>query len=100
VLVQLLFFPGCPHVDATRRMLRDILGESSQRPELVEVDLTDPATPDALRLWASPTILVDGIDVAGGVPSGQGCRIYAGSTAPGVPPRALVEAALRRIDQG
>jgi hypothetical protein len=100
MLVQLLFFPDCPHVDATRRMLHDVLSGSSHRPEVVEVDLTDAGTADELRMWGSPTILVDGADVAGGVPSGCGCRIYQGSTAPGVPPRALVEAALTTSEQG
>jgi hypothetical protein len=75
-------------------MLHEVLRESSHHPEVVEIDLTETGTADELRMWGSPTILVDGADVAGSIPSGGGCRIYQGSTAPGVPPRALVKAAL------
>jgi hypothetical protein len=67
-----------------------------QAPHVIEVDVTDPSTPLQLRSWGSPTILVDGADVALGVPSGRSCRIYPGSEIDGVPPLAMIEAALRR----
>jgi hypothetical protein len=100
VQVQLLYFPGCPHVDRARRQLRQALGALEQRPEVTKIDVTDASTPEHLRRWGSPTILVDGVDVAGGVPSGSSCRLYAGSPDPGVPPLALIQAALARAREG
>jgi mercuric ion transport protein len=78
-LVQLLHFPGCPHVDAARAALR-AAGISFD-----EVDVTAPGTPAALRNWGSPTILVDGRDVAGSPqPTGLSCRLYSSGDAPSV----------------
>jgi hypothetical protein len=96
VLVQLLYFPGCPHVDAARRQLSRALGMLANRPPVAEIDVTDPSTPPQLRSWGSPTILVDGTDVALGIPTGRSCRVYSGSEIDGAPPLALIEAALRR----
>jgi mercuric ion transport protein len=95
VLVQLLYFPGCPHLDAARRALHDALSSAKEATEVVEVDVTAPDTPADLRSWGSPTILVDGRDVAGESPSGSSCRLYRGPQLAGVPSRHLIEAALR-----
>jgi mercuric ion transport protein len=95
MLVQLLYFPDCPHVDAARRALAQALSRLQDTPLVVEIDVTAPATPPHLREWGSPTILVDGSDVAGGDPS-ESCRLYPSSEELGVPPLALIEAALRR----
>ena len=65
-------------------------------PELIELDVTAPTTPEHLRHWGSPTILVDGTDVAHGSPTGASCRVYLDSELPGVPPLALLHAALAR----
>src|SRR5947207_8738446 len=96
VLVQLLYFPGCPHVDAARSVLAQALSRLEHPPGVAEVDVTDIRTPDHLRRWGSPTILVDGVDVGGGVASGLCCRLYADFESSGAPSVALVEAALRR----
>ena len=101
--IQLLSFPGCPNADATREALRRTLIASGLPPSFEEVDVTAPETPDRLRAWGSPTILVDGHDLAGAAPTGPGCRFY--EVVPeglrGVPPdelirRALIDARLRR----
>ena len=92
--VQLLFFAGCPHVDATRRVLREAL-ESSGLGEvtLEQIDVDAPSTPADFRDWGSPTILINGVDIAGErAPSGRSCRLYGG--AGGVPSRQLIEDAL------
>jgi mercuric ion transport protein len=96
MLVQLLFFPDCPNVDAARRTLAQALSELDEPPTVVELDVTDSRTPPHLRAWGSPTILVDGQDVAGGAPSDACCRLYSGSEQRGAPALAAVEAALRR----
>lgn len=53
--VELLANPGCPHVEATRELLRDCLAV---------LDL-DAQITDRVGHYASPTVLVDGIDVMG-----------------------------------
>jgi hypothetical protein len=96
MLVQLLYFPGCPHVTAARTSLREALREKTEPPEVEEIDVTAPDAPEHLRGWGSPTILVDGIDVDGGSPSDSSCRLYSGPDGPGAPTKALIVAALNR----
>jgi hypothetical protein len=100
VTVQLLFFPGCPLVDLARCQLARALSTLASPPEVTELDVTSDSTPPHLRSWGSPTILVDGVDVAGGVPSGNSCRLYPGSPDSGAPPLPLIEAALARGRSG
>ena len=99
MLVQLLYFPDCPNVDAARRALQQALSQLEEAPLVLEVDVTSPGTPPSLRAWGSPTILIDGADVAGGAPSESCCRLYPRSEARGAPPLALIEAALLRARQ-
>ena len=95
--IQLLSFPGCPNVGAAREMLCAVLASAQIDETVEEVDTTSPDTPETLRGWGSPTILVNGRDVGGQeAPSGAGCRIYrdeAGSLCR-TPPVALLRAAL------
>jgi len=99
MLVQLLYFPDCPNVNAARGALKQALSHVEGAPAVVEIDVTDAAAPADLRSWGSPTILVDGVDVAGSEPSGSCCRLYPQSGLRGVPSPALIEAALRRARQ-
>lgn len=102
--VQLLSFPGCPNADGAREALRRSLAAAGLPPTFEDVDVAATGAPEHLREWGSPTILVNGRDVAGESPTGPSCRIYGaghGGTR-GVPPddliaRALVEA---RRDHG
>ena len=100
MLVQLLYFPGCPNVDAARTTLAQALSQLEDAPIVAEIDVTDAGTPPHLRGWGSPTVLIDGADVAGGLPSEACCRLYPTSAERGAPPLALIEAALRRARDG
>jgi len=93
--IQLLTFPGCPNAEGAREALRRSIAAVDLPPGFEEVDVTDPATPDDLRNWGSPTILVDGRDVTGGAPTGTSCRLYPKS-ADGrrVPPDEVIRGAL------
>jgi hypothetical protein len=58
-------------------MLRAVLAASGVATEIEEVDTTAPDTPESLRRWGSPTVLINGVDVEGGEPSGSSyCRLY------------------------
>lgn len=77
--VELLFFPGCPHIDAARTQLRKALELAGREASWTEHDVT--------RGYGSPTILVDGRDVMGEPPGdGASCRLYAGTEISGAPP--------------
>ena len=95
MLIQLLYFPGCPHVATARQALQRAVAKLDETPPISEIDVTDDRTPEPLRLWGSPTILVDGVDVGGGRPSGSSCRLYPDSDNLGAPSNAMIEAALR-----
>jgi len=56
VLVQLLYFPGCPHVEAARRVLREALAGLDESPVVEQVDVTASGTAAGLRGWGSPAI--------------------------------------------
>jgi hypothetical protein len=99
--VQLLFFQGCPHVDAAQRVLRQALDSAGLGEVAVEqVDVDAASTPVDLRAWGSPTILIDGVDVAGERgPSGRSCRLYGNAGDAGVPRKDLIERQLRLSGQ-
>jgi hypothetical protein len=85
--VELLFFPGCPHIEAARTQLRRALEAAGLPAQWEEHDETDG--------YGSPTILVNGVDVMN-EPRGDGasCRLYAGTELPGAPPLKDVVRAL------
>jgi predicted Zn-dependent protease len=78
--VELLWWEGCPSTERAlselREALRDVgLDDSEVRTREIENDIDAEQT--AFR--GSPTILIDGIDVAGAStddPIGLGCRVY------------------------
>lgn len=77
--IQLLHFRGCPNVDAARAAVRAALVEERLDVSVEEIDVEAPDTPAWARGWGSPTILVDGQDVAGQQPAASSaCRLYAG----------------------
>ena len=77
--VQLLAFPGCPNVGAARQVIQRALDTVGLPAEFEDINVHDPGTRAELQNWASPTILVNGQDVAGGAEQqGTGCRIYEG----------------------
>jgi hypothetical protein len=95
--MQLLGARHCPNVEPTRQRLREVLASEGLPPVFEEVDLDDARTLPALRQWGSPTVLVDGEDVAGGAAtSGATCRLYPGEVLAGVPQDALIRAAIQR----
>ena len=99
MLVQLLFFPSCPNVGAAREALREALANVGGAWQVAEIDVTAPEAPAHLSSWGSPTILIDGADVAGDNAAGSCCRLYPGSGTRGAPARGMIEAALRRAQE-
>lgn len=98
--IDLVYFDGCPHVDAARDALRTALGAAGRWREWRS---DDPSLPDYAAGYGSPSVFVAGREVTGTPPaaSASTCRVYLDSAGgrSGAPPaetiRALVAAAER-----
>jgi len=89
-LIELVYFAGCPHVEAARSALRAALDRAGLAPVWQEWDQARPDAPARVHGLGSPTILVAGRDVSGAdAPStGRACR------ADGIPAPEVIIAAL------
>lgn len=93
--VELLYFVGCPHIDAAREQLRRAFTRLQRDPKWTEIDVNALDAPAHVRGFGSPSILVDGVDVVGGGPAAApACRVYVGTDLPGAPPLELLVARL------
>jgi mercuric ion transport protein len=97
--IDFIYDADCPNVDAARENLAQALLNTRMPPTWTEWDRANDATPAKLRRFGSPTILINGSDIAGVAASASAscCRIYDGAAgaATGAPPVSLIEAALR-----
>ena len=77
MVVELVYFTGCPHVVRARHALRDALKAAGLPEHWTEWNQFDPSSPERVQGYASPTILIAGQDVTGDVPAGvaKACRI-------------------------
>jgi mercuric ion transport protein len=95
--VELLYAPDCPNVDEARANLHRALVDVGLPPSWTECETSAPDVPVARRGFGSPSVLVNGRDVAGAEPAGAAwCRIYevAGRRS-GAPPTEQIVQALR-----
>jgi len=78
--VELIYFSDCPNISLARDRLSQAFALSGLAPQWQEWERSDPAAPDHVRAWGSPTILVNGRDVTGMAPLSDdagACRVYA-----------------------
>jgi mercuric ion transport protein len=96
--VEFIYDVDCPNVEKARQQLQRAFDETNMDPVWQEWDRDTGEAPEYVRGYGSPTILVDGQDVAGLPPSADAncCRVYEASEKeePGVPPLELITAAL------
>ncbi len=96
--VDLIYDMDCPNLRHAREALLKGFSEAGLQPSWTEWDRKLTESPAYARLYGSPTILVDGRDVAGAEPveGSDSCRIYdhRGSGVKGVPPVQGIAAAL------
>lgn len=96
--IEFIYDRDCPNVEDARIALRDALLALKRTPIWQEWDRADEHAPHYVRAYGSPTILVDGKDIAGMPPGdASACRIYRneqGNTR-GIPDTQLILAALR-----
>lgn len=77
--VELIYDRDCPNIQEARAHLLRAFAETGRGACWQEWDRGSPETPPYVRYYGSPTILVNGHDVAGASPSAGAdcCRIYA-----------------------
>lgn len=77
--IDLVYFAGCPHVDAARQRISDALASLGLSAAWSEWDTGEASTPAHLRGYSSPTVLVNGDDVEHkAATSGAGCAVGGG----------------------
>jgi hypothetical protein len=90
--IEVLYFAGCPNHPPAVERLRTVMEQEGVNAEIVQREVTDPATAGFL---GSPTIRVNGRDIEpaqrGAASIGFACRCYQG----GLPPVEMIRAALR-----
>jgi mercuric ion transport protein len=94
--VELIYDRDCPNVRQAHANLVEALAASGSEVRWTEWDRSAPESPPHVRGYGSPTVLVDGKDVAGAT-AGEArasCRLY-GSEFKGAPSVEQIAAALR-----
>lgn len=99
--VEFIYEQTCPFVRDARRRLIEAFKAAGVTPRWTEWEVSDPNTPQHVRHYGSPTILIGGRDIAG-TPRDEAencCRIYAlGDEPRGVPPLGMIVNALTAAD--
>jgi hypothetical protein len=79
--IELIYFEGCPHADQARERLRQACDIAGSPLEWTEWNTTDTHTPARYHRFGSPTVLLDGVDLARGAEGeGPGCVADGGPT--------------------
>jgi mercuric ion transport protein len=99
IRVELIYDLHCPNVPEARKSLLEAFAQAGLTPAWTEWERGSPDGPAYVARYGSPTILVDGGDVAGVELAGNGdcCRLYQHGSegARGAPPVASIVRALR-----
>jgi len=106
--IEFIYEQSCPNIADARTQLRLALEQAGLPEQWQEWEHNDPNCPDYALRYGSPTVLVDGEDVAGepasatavrgGGTDAPNCRIYTNTQGRnrGVPDAALIRAALEK----
>ncbi|HEV2490098.1 MAG TPA: hypothetical protein VGT03_09845 [Candidatus Acidoferrales bacterium] len=97
--IEVLYFSGCPHHSLAIEAMEQALADEQIQAQIVKIRIRDAEDAARLSFPGSPTIRINGRDVAP-VPfpmaeTGLQCRLYPGGEHPGVPPSDSIRRALR-----
>ena len=96
MMIELLYFKGCPNYETTLSLTRDVLRQLGLSADIQEVEVQSPEDAERVRFLGSPTVRVDGKDIEPGAETRKeytlSCRIYGDS---GLPAKELLVAALQ-----
>jgi glutaredoxin len=80
MLVEILYFDGCPNCQAVRELVERVITELAISPEIRLVEVPDTDTAERLHFLGSPTVRVDGNDIEPGADARDrfmhACRVY------------------------
>lgn len=97
--IEVLYMPACPHHPPAVKQLRDVLSAEGVQAEIDEVPVRDAKTAEKYGFPGSPTIRINGRDIAGEQHSplsfALACRVYPGAEKAGVPPLGMMQRAVR-----
>lgn len=102
--VEVLYVAECPSHSAAVQLVKEVLAAEGVAAEIHEVLVRDERMANEVRFLGSPTIRINGRDVAGEPQQAHNfalsCRLYAGSKLAGLPSaetihQAVVEATRR-----
>ena len=65
--LQVLTFKGCPHIAGALELARQVVADLAPGSVIENIDVSDIAQARALAFGGSPTLRVNGVDVAGSV---------------------------------
>jgi hypothetical protein len=96
--ITLVYDADCPNVELARAALSDALARVGLEPRWAERERTSPDLAGRIARFGSPTILVNGEDVAGDPDVAAACcRVYPTNNGlRGVPPVETIVAAIER----
>lgn len=95
---EVLYVSGCPNFEPARAQVERLLAEQGVSAPVEGIEVPDRDAASRLAFTGSPTIRIDGIDVAfSDSPSALACRTYViGNALSGIPADEVVRAAIRR----
>jgi len=102
--VEVLYVSKCPSHPAAVKLVRDVLTAQGVAADIHEVLVADETMAYELQFIGSPTIRINGRDVAEETARlktfALSCRLYPGSQEIGLPPAALVHRAVAEARRG
>jgi|SRR5215471_4746875 len=102
--IEVFYVADCPSHPAAVQLVKDVLHAEGVVAHIHEVLVADQSSARRLKFPGSPTIRVNGHDVAGPSASMEGfalsCRLYPGSAQIGLPPAELIRDAVLRAREG
>ncbi len=101
--IEVLYVLDCPHYPAAMAELKSVLAVERISAPIREVLVANPRMAEELRFRGSPTIRINGRDIAGESEAQHfalSCRLYPGEKQPGVPPAEMIHRAVREAMRG
>lgn len=102
--VEVLFVADCPSHPAAVKLVKHVLDAEGVEAEIHEVLVRDEGMANELGFYGSPTIRIDGRDIAGESQDARSfalsCRLYPGSKQVGLPPAEMIHRAVLKARQG
>ena len=102
--VEVLYVAECPSHPAAVQLVKEVLAAEGVAADIHEVLVRDQRMANEVRFLGSPTIRINGRDVAGESQKAQSfalsCRLYTGSKIVGFPPAEMIHQAVVEARRG